>query len=364
MTGKASFPKPCSMAKLLILLAIVPAAAGSTGRASADAVYVDGVPDFQQENFPGANDCTPVAASEILAFWDARGHDNLVAGPGDYAANPAGVADLVTRLKVAMRWTSSGTQVVSIAPGIQSVASASGYAFASFTYYAALWANVRTHLLAGQPPILTMMHPLYQNILHSVSCVGFDERDSARIIIVHDNWIATPEDVYLNFDECASRSLTAVVPPAAVRTLTVRSSGACSIAILGTYSGSTDFQAATADREQVTVIAPLKHSAGGTAYRLTHWVLDDVDQLPQVTKLSFPMLMDRTAVAVYEVEPLLGDVNQDCRVNVLDLLYVRDRLGRNAFSSDYWRADVNADGRINILDLLRVRDQMGAACPE
>jgi len=351
------------MTKLLVTLAVALAIAGSMARASADTAYIDGVPDFQQGNFIGANDCTPVAAAEVLAFWDSRGYDNLLAGPADYGTNPAGVADLVRRLKTAVQWTSSGTQVVSIAPGIQSVASACGYAFSSFTHYATLWANVRTHLLAGHPSILTMMHPLYQNASHSVSCVGFDEQGSTRITIVHDNWITTPEDVYLNFDECASRSLTAVVPPASMRTLAVRSMGPSGVEIAGTHGGCTNYQVATADREQVSLAAPVSHLAGTGAYRLVQWVLDDVDQPPQVGVLSFPMVMDRTAVAVYEVEPLPGDVNRDCRVNLLDLIYVRNLLGRNAFSSDYWRADVNADGRINVLDLLRVRDQMGEVCP-
>jgi len=228
----------------------------------------------------------------------------------------------------------------------------------SYTYYSTLWANVKTQLLAGYPSVLTMMHPVYQNASHSVSCVGFDEQDAARIVIVHDNWGTTPEDVYLNFDECTGPALTAVVPPASSRSLAVRSVGPNAVEIIGTHGGCTNYQVTTADHARVTLIAPLAYEAGGTTYKLVQWVLDGVHQLPQVDVLSFPMLMDRTAVAKYEIEPLRGDVNLDGRVNMLDLIYVRNRLGRNPYSSDYWRADVNADGNINLLDLLLVRNRM------
>ena len=327
-------------------------------------VVIPGVPDYQQGVFPGRNDCTPVAAAVVLGYWDSHGYGNLIAGPADYAANPAGVSDLVARLKIAMNWDSSGTAVVFIPGGILSVAAERGYSFSASNDYAVSWEDVKTQVDAGQPPVFTMTNPAYQSASHSVACVGYQETGTTRIVISHDNWDTTPEDVYLNFDECGNKTLTAIAPPKVpVRTLTVRSTPIAEVPVAGSPAGITDYAVILDGSTSVDLTAPVRLSANGTYYHFVRWTLDGAD-LPD-GQTTLPLTMDNscTATAVYETWPIRGDANRDCRVDVIDLLFIRNRFNMDPDAGDNWQADVNGDGRINILDMFMIRPLVNTSCP-
>ena len=347
--------------RLVIAAAVL--AALCTGIAAAGPTVITGVPDYQQTDFTGNNDCAPVAAATVLGYWDSHGYALLIDGPASFLANPRGVTDLVQGLKSAMQWSSTGVQLVLIAPGIAAVAAERGHRFWAFTHYAMLWDDLKGQADAGRPALFTIMHPAYLSASHTVACTGYDEQSSTRIAIVHDNWNTTPEDVYLNYDECYGKSLTAVVQPECTHALTVNSSPIGGIVISGTQPGSTAYAAGVPDLMPVRLIAPYDTDCGGARYRFVRWIVDGIEQPPALDSASFGMAADRAAVAVYEKQPLPGDANRDCKVNILDLIFVRNRLGRSPLSGDNWQADQNLDGRIDVLDLLVIRRYVGTLCP-
>jgi len=173
-------------------------------------VKITGVPDYQQGDFAGTNDCTPIASAVILGYWDANGFPNMIDGSNDFATNPTGVTDLVNALKTNMGWTSSGTQIDAIDAGIMATASGRGYTFSAANDYVVIWSDITAQINAGRPAVFTMCHANY-GTLHSVGCLGYDEQGSTKTVIVHDNWLP-PNDVYLNFDETFNRTFTTVVP--------------------------------------------------------------------------------------------------------------------------------------------------------
>lgn len=77
--------------------------------------YISGVPNFQQNNYPGAMDCTPVAAANILAYWDTL-YPNLIIPPNtEYQL-------IENELKPAMSWSPVyGVYFQNIEPGIEYV---------------------------------------------------------------------------------------------------------------------------------------------------------------------------------------------------------------------------------------------------
>ena len=173
-------------------------------------VKVTGVPDYQQGDFAGSNDCAPVASAVILGYWDANGFPDMIDGSNDFATNPTGVTALVNALKTNMQWTSAGTQIFAVAFGIETTITGRGYPFSSQTEGTLQWPSIKQQIDAGRPGVFTMYHASYGGI-HSVACIGYDEPAGSKIAIVHDNWLPA-NDVYLNFDECGTRYLTSVVP--------------------------------------------------------------------------------------------------------------------------------------------------------
>lgn len=41
---------------------------------------ISGVPDYQQNDFSGNNDCAPTASACVLGYWDSNGYGNLISG--------------------------------------------------------------------------------------------------------------------------------------------------------------------------------------------------------------------------------------------------------------------------------------------
>jgi|GEM_PF-3740522 len=265
-------------------------------------VKITGVPDYQQGDFAGSNDCAPVASADILGYWDANGFPNLIDGSNDYATNPTGVTDLVNALKTNMRWTSSGTQIAWIWAGIADTAYQRGYSFSTANDGSVVWSDITTQIDAGRPAVFTMYHLSYGG-MHSVGCMGYDGDGGNQVVIVHDNWYPAG-DVYLNFNEISERTLTTVVPPAlASYTLTVESTPGVGVAIEGEKPGTTNYAATCDDEEIVSLTAPADASFASEDYVFVRWILDSVNQTAGETTLSALMNTDRTAVAVYSLAP-------------------------------------------------------------
>lgn len=173
-------------------------------------VLVPGVPDYQQSDFAGTNDCAPIASADVLGYWDANGYPRFIDGLNDFASNPAGVTALVNSLKTNMHSTSSGTQISWIWLGIALTASQMGYSFSTQNDGAVSWNDIMTEVEGVRPAVLTMFHRDYGG-MHSVAVIGFDQTGLSRIAILHDAWYP-PNEVHLSFDECSDRTLTTVLP--------------------------------------------------------------------------------------------------------------------------------------------------------
>ena len=271
-------------------------------------VKIAGVPNYQQGDFAGSNDCAPVASANVLGYWDANGFPNLIDGSNDYSTNPTGVTALVDLLKTNMHWTSSGTQISWIWLGITITASQRGYSFSTHNDGSVLWDDITTEITAGRPPVFTMFHVNY-GAMHSVAVIGFDDSTGTRIAIVHDEWHPAA-DVNLNFDETTDRTLTTIAPPAAsVYTLTTQSSPITSVSITVSPSdnsaqsnGSTNFTRTYNSGTSVSLTAPAAAASGQVDYTFVRWTLDGADQTAGQTSLSVTMSAAHTVVAVYQIQ--------------------------------------------------------------
>jgi len=270
-------------------------------------VKITGVPDYQQGDFAGTNDCAPVASADILGYWDANGLPNLIDGSNDFATNPTGVTDLVNALKTNMRWTSSGTQIAWIWAGIADTAYQRGYSFSTANDGSVVWSDITTQIDAGRPAVFTMYHSSYGG-MHSVGCMGYDGDGGNQVVIVHDNWYPAG-DVYLNFNEISERTLTTVVPPAlASYTLTIQSSPITGVAITispadnsSQSNGTTNFTRSYNSGTSVTLTAPATAANGLVDYTFVRWTLDGANQTAGQTSLQATMSAAHTAVAVYQI---------------------------------------------------------------
>ena len=191
-------------------LALLLALFGPNGISWCEEVKFEGVPDYQQDDFSGSNDCTPVASADVLGYWDAHGCPELIDGSNDFGANPAGVTALVDALKRTMAWAPVGTQIDAIDSGIIATAQERGYEFFAANDYVVMWTDITAEVQEGRPSVLTMLNPRYGS-LHSVCCFGYSTAGGTNVIIVHDNWYPA-DDVYLSFSECANRTLTIASP--------------------------------------------------------------------------------------------------------------------------------------------------------
>ena len=180
-----------------------------TGQAVlAQQVLLQGIPDYQQNDFAGTNDCAPVAAANVLGYWDAHGFQDLISGTNDFGSNPAGVTALVDTLKAKMHWTPSGTQIAWIWIGIAESVYEKGYSFRSANLTRPSWAEIRQEPDRRRPAILTLYHRSY-GAMHTVTLIGYSENTNDQVVVVHDVWYPA-NDVWLNFSECSELVLTAV----------------------------------------------------------------------------------------------------------------------------------------------------------
>ena len=75
-----------------LLLGLAPATATAT---TVENIINDGreagggVPNYDQSDFPGGNDCGPVAAAMVLGYWDANGWSCMIDGSPYYSQQSA-----------------------------------------------------------------------------------------------------------------------------------------------------------------------------------------------------------------------------------------------------------------------------------
>ena len=300
---------PCAPAFLRFILIVLTVVSALGSSLCVGEVKISGVPDYQQDDFEGENDCTPVASADVLGYWDANGYGDLIDGSNDYATNPVGVTALVDALKTYMWWTSAGTDVGMINPGIKATFTEQGYSFSVANDYSVSWSDVKTEVDAGRPAVFTFNHATYV-ILHSGGAIGYDEPDDTKIIIIHDNWYPA-NDVHLNFDECTGTVLTTVAPgvPRETRVVIVQGMPPIGMPITvsppdndGKGDGTTEFIRTYYLEASVSLTAP-EVFAGDTDYAFVMWVLDWMPLPGDQRSLQITMDTDHYAVAIYEPAP-------------------------------------------------------------
>ncbi|MBI3269092.1 MAG: hypothetical protein HYZ53_08715 [Planctomycetes bacterium] len=176
-----------------------------------------GVPNYDQMDFPGNNDCGPTAALMLLGYWDAHGWPALVHGGGPYvgAAGPsAGLKALDQEVKALFPYTGTlgtvdatffvpfvtsdlGARVRSVATGHDSGAAAWGASDDEDVSRD----DVRAELRAGRPMMLCVewtaitFHwnertgPSDSVRFHYMTVIGFEDWHI-------DDW-ATPDDFWV-----------------------------------------------------------------------------------------------------------------------------------------------------------------------
>jgi len=153
------------------------------GSANGAQDIISGVPDYQNSDFTGDNDCAPTASACVLGYWDSHGYDNLIDGSSDWAENPSGVTYLVNFLKTDMGWTAEGGveiyPVDHVSIGIEATANDRlGYSFDATTDSRPVsWNDIITEVNADRPFVFTVFHPYYNEggWWHSVAGVGYTE---------------------------------------------------------------------------------------------------------------------------------------------------------------------------------------------
>ena len=293
------------------------------------------VPDYQQGDFAGSNDCAPTAAANVLGYWDANGYENFIDGSSSYQLNPAGVTALVDLLKLKMQWhPDTGTSVGYIDDGIAGVAAQKRYPFTVYNDHRVFWLDVKTEVNASHPCVLTVHHPVYQT--HSMACIGYDEVDATRVVIVHDNWASTAIDVYLNYDEMSDRSLTVVIPPTAFIELVVHSAPFGDLPISVTppdqssqSDGKTSFTRKYDPGTNVWLTAPSRFNNGTVDSVFAYWIVSDTKQIEGLSSISVRLSANTTVTAVYNVgQRTLSVESKPCE----DVLIAGDLLRRTSFS--------------------------------
>lgn len=190
-----------------MLLCVITSVFAETG-------YISGVPDYQNDDYPGSNDCAPTASACVLGYYDDHGYEKLVDGGNSTNGD---VASLVQQLKSAMDWSPIlGTSFKNIPIGIEAVCNdpsfENNYDFHANNFHFTSWSMIKTEIDEGRPSVYSVLHPAYGS--HAVALVGYEETTIDQIVIVHDNWKSTPEDVTLYKDDIIADCLTRVFPSA------------------------------------------------------------------------------------------------------------------------------------------------------
>lgn len=163
----------------------------------ADDVVIEGVPHYNQRNF-GPNTCGPVAASQLLSFWDANGFgeliDNGVSEKGD-------VRHTVYQLMQPFYYDYAvGSRYTNIAPGIVTLCLSNLYAnnIASincqrYAHTTCSWERIKAEIDAGRPFIFNTWNTnLYPYHDHYVTGYGYNEDNVAdRLILIRDSYYTT-----------------------------------------------------------------------------------------------------------------------------------------------------------------------------
>ncbi|TFD97047.1 C39 family peptidase [Jeotgalibacillus sp. R-1-5s-1] len=164
---------------------------------------VSGVPDYQQSHYPGANDCSPVAAANIIMYWDQNGY------PSMSSSNVP--ANVVERLANFMNTTANGTTGANLEIGLDRYLQERYPSANSDRRGDPSFSNLSTEISAGRPALVHVKGYGYStgdsSVGHSVTLVGTESyQESSQSfktyynIVVHDNWTSTGKEVWLAFE--------------------------------------------------------------------------------------------------------------------------------------------------------------------
>lgn len=186
-----------------------------------DETILDGIPGYNQIT----NDCAPVSAAKVLAYWDDHPYQgqiywNLVdhgnSETGDLSPIEADTSrtGLVYDLRIASRWTRiKGTFLDSLALGIEAVCNSPEYKN-NLMFTAELttdpdYEKMKEQILQSKPLIYAVQdHYYYGN--HSMSAIGYRQTPLDRVIWVKDN-LNGDEKVWLNWDN-NNNSIITITP--------------------------------------------------------------------------------------------------------------------------------------------------------
>lgn len=163
---------------------------------------ISGVPDYQDSDYPGANDCSPVASGNIVMYWDANGYPNM-----SYDNTPS---SMIARLHTFMSTHPiDGTTGTNLENGLDRYMQ-ERYANAnSDRRLAPSFANLANEIAAKRPALIHLRSYNTEGdsgLGHSVTLVGTEsyQETSQNLqyyynLIIHDVWASTPTDVWISF---------------------------------------------------------------------------------------------------------------------------------------------------------------------
>ena len=180
------------------------------------------------EDLPGynqtKNDCGPVSAAKILAYWDEHAYQgqtywNLVdhgdASTGDLSPIQGDtlLTGLVQSLRTASSWTPAvGTYPENLRNGIEAVCNSPKFdnnlSFDITLHSKPIFDSFKEEILNGRPVIYGVdIYSDYQN--HSMSAIGYKQTPLDRIVWVKDN-LRGDDLVCLNWIDATNRMITIV----------------------------------------------------------------------------------------------------------------------------------------------------------
>jgi len=158
------------------------------------------VPGYNQVD----NDCGPVSASKVLAYWDDHPYNgvtywNLVDHGNSDTGDVSPVEEhpentgLVADLRRAAGWThNGGISDLSLKNGILSVCNDSTYGnnlnFTVYRDYQSDYSIIKSEIDNSRPLLYAVQdHPIYED--HFVTVIGYRDSPTYKMVRVKDNWV-------------------------------------------------------------------------------------------------------------------------------------------------------------------------------